>query len=66
MNIYALKVKCTSLDQGYNFHIERAQQYLEIGKLHTVYYTEVHSESTDVYLEEFPGTYFNATCFEDV
>ena len=69
MNIYALKghkVKCAGLESPYHYQTERAQKYLEIGKEYTIEKTEVHSSSTDVELQEFPGVEFNSTLFEDV
>jgi len=69
MNIYAInghKIKCTYLDLGYNYQIERAHKHLKLGQVYTVDYTEVHNESTDVFLLEIPDIAFNSTCFEDV
>lgn len=69
MNIYALKghkVKAVDTTPGYHYQIQRAEKYLKIGKVYTVEYTEVHSESTDVVLQEIPGVEFNSTCFEDL
>jgi MOSC domain-containing protein YiiM len=69
MNIYALKghqVKCTRLESPYEYQTERAKKYLEIGTIYTVEQTEVHSSSTEVYLQEIPEIAFNSTLFEDV
>lgn len=60
MNIYARcghKVKFTN-EGGYELERENA--------LKIVADTEVHSFSSGVYLEEFPGKYFNTCLFEDV
>jgi hypothetical protein len=69
MNIYALKghkVKCVSLESAYEYQTERAKKYLEVGKIYTVEATEVHSSSTEVYLQEIPEIAFNSTLFCDV
>lgn len=69
MNIYALeghRVKVRYTDMGYDYQIERARKYLTIGEIYTVEYTEVHSESTEVFLKEVPDISFNSACFEDV
>ncbi len=69
MNIYALrghKVRLINTSSGYYYQTERAEKYLKVGEVYTVDYTEVHSESTDVVLQEVPGVEFNSTCFEDV
>lgn len=69
MNIYALnghKVRLIHTDMGYEYQKERAEKYLKLGEVYTVDYTEVHSESTEVYLKEVPDIAFNSTCFEDV
>jgi hypothetical protein len=69
MNIYAIeghKVKCSTLDAGYTYDMERATKYLEVGNEYTVDYTMVDSFSTDVCLREFPNVMFNSAFFEDV
>ncbi len=69
MNIYALKghkVKATSLNQGYQYHIENAEKYLKLDQIYTVDRTEVASSKTEVYLQEFPDIPFNSTMFEDL
>ena len=69
MNIYALKghkVKATSLNQGYQYHIENAEKYLKLNHIYTVDRTEVASSKTEVYLQEFPEIPFNSTMFDDV
>ncbi|MCE7991648.1 MAG: hypothetical protein HEP71_06700 [Roseivirga sp.] len=69
MNIYALnghKVRLIRTDMGYEYQKERAEKYLKLRGVYTVDYTEVHSGSTEVYLEEVPDLAFNSTCFEDI
>lgn len=69
MNIYALeghKVRLIHTDMGYEYQRERVKQYLKLGQVYTVDYTEVHSASTEVYLKEAPDVAFNSTCFEDI
>lgn len=69
MNIYALKghkVTCLSLESPYEYQTARAKKHLEIGKIYTVERTDVHSSSTEVYLQEIPEIAFNSTLFQDV
>ena len=69
MNIYAIKghrVKCNTLDAGYEYDQQRAKEHLEVGKEYTVDYTEVDNWTTRVFLEEFPEISFNSVFFEDV
>jgi hypothetical protein len=69
MNIYALKghkVIRNTLSTGYEYQVEVAKKYLEIGKEYTVEKTEVESYHTNVWLEEFPDVKFNSAYFEDV
>lgn len=68
MNIYALeghKVKCSTLNAGYEGEKTKAKKHLEVGKSYTVDYTNVDNWSTDVFLKEFPGIGFNSVFFED-
>jgi len=68
MNIYADngdKVVCHTYEAGYDSDKERAKEYLEVGKIYTIDYTEVDSWSTTVYLQEFPLIPFNSVFFED-
>lgn len=37
---------------------------LTVGSLYTVKKTEIHTWHTKIELEEFPGKFFNSTCFE--
>jgi len=69
MNIYALtdhKVVCTTLKGGYPSDEELAMKHLEIGNNYTVLETKVRDWSTNVYLKELPGLFFNSVFFEDV
>lgn len=69
MNIYALKghkVRCINQSSPYEYEAEKARKHLVVGQEYTVDYTEVHNESTDVYLQEIPEVSFNSACFEDV
>lgn len=67
MNIYAEKrhkVKCTRRECGFNDYKEN-ENPLVVGQVYTVDYTIVGGWNTDVYLEEFPGMFFNSVLFED-
>jgi hypothetical protein len=69
MNIYALpghRVRCATLNGGYEFHEQIAREYLDEGGEYTVDHTEVDSWHTDVFLVEFPEVRFNSVFFEDV
>jgi hypothetical protein len=69
MNIYAKrgdKVKFSFPDWGYNSDIEKAKEYLTVGKEYTIEKTDVSSWHTNVYLQEFPEVSFNSIMFEDV
>lgn len=50
---------------GMDGEIEYAKEQLVVGKIYTVRRTEVHSWSSDVYLEEFPGVSFNTCLFDE-
>ena len=68
MNIHAEnghKVICYTHDAGYDSDKKKALEYLEIGKIYTIDYTDVHSWHTNVYLQEFPLISFNSVFFED-
>ena len=70
MNIYAKegdRVRCISLNEasmrwGSN---DDPRGRLELGKVYTVDFTEVHSWHTKVYLKEFPDFKFSSAHFED-
>jgi hypothetical protein len=71
MEIYAIKghqVKVTSktANSGYPSDSDKVKKYLEIEKIYTVNYTDVHSSSTSVYLQEIPNIAFNSVNFESV
>jgi hypothetical protein len=69
MNIYALdgfRVRCYTLDAGYDYDKEIANRYLDINDEYTVDYTEVDGYRTEVYLKEFEGIPFNSVFFEDI
>lgn len=69
MNIYALKghkVKCKTLNAGYDHDQIIAKKYLSLNNTYTIEETIVHGWSTEVYLKEFPGIQFNSVFFEDV
>ncbi len=78
MNIYALngfKVKCTNLTSDWSDQSEFYSQFIKVGEIYTVDYTEVSNSSTEVYLEEvMQGSEgnpnrrmsFNSCFFEDV
>lgn len=68
MNIYANRgssvlVTKETAHNGYDYHKEDVEKYLEIGKLYTVHKTIVHSSSTEVYLMEFPDKKWNSVNF---
>lgn len=68
MNIFAMeghKVKCSTLNAGYDSDQEKAKRYLTVGNTYTVDHTIVESFSTEVYLKEFPLVSFNSVFFED-
>lgn len=68
MNIYAMKghkVKCETLEAGYDHHKRVAEKHLKVGNEYTVERTEVGGWHTDVYLQEFPDVAFNSVFFED-
>jgi len=48
---------------GYNHHKEYADEYLKVGEIYTVDYTEVDRWHTDVYLKEVPNKAFNSVHF---
>lgn len=69
MNIYALsghRVRCHTLDAGYDHDKAHASKHLKAGNEYTVAWTEVGSWHTAVYLQEFPDIEFNSVFFEDV
>ena len=71
MHIFALKgfkvvVTEFSAKNGFGYDSVQVGKFLEIGKEYTVEKTEVHSSSTNVWLQEFPDIIFNASNFEDV
>jgi len=69
MNIYAAKghkIRCSTLDAGYEYDKKVAKSYLKIGNIYTVEKTSVDNWSTSVSLQEFPGKNFNSVFFEDV
>ena len=71
MEIFALKgykVRVTekSKRNGNDYDIEKVKEHLTVGETYTVDYTNVHSSSTDVYLEEVPDVRFNSVNFEGV
>lgn len=68
MNLYADKgskvmVSKTSINNGYKSDKDHAAKYLKVGGTYTVNYTVVHDWYTDVFLEEFPDTWFNSVFF---
>lgn len=66
MNIYAkkgTKVRVAHPSWGYEHDQKKVA---DMDGIYTVERTEVHSSSTDVYLEEFPGKRFNSVNFEEV
>ena len=70
MNIYAKegdKVIVTEerIENGYNGDKENAKEYLEVGKIYTIDYTDVDEWSTAVNLIELPEQCFNSAHFED-
>lgn len=70
MNIYAKKgdkviLTKESINNGHEHDINKCRRYLAESGVYTVHHTEVYSSSTDVYLEEIPGVYFNSVNFED-
>lgn len=69
MNIYAIKghkVRCCTLNGGYDSDKEKANKYLNVSEEYTIEKTVVDNWHTDVYLEEFPNVKFNSVFFEDV
>lgn len=69
MNIFAMeghKVKCSTLNTGYESDQEKAKRYLTVGNTYTIDHTFVNNWSTEVYLKEFPLICFNSIFFEDV
>lgn len=50
---------------GMDGEIKYAKEQLVLGEIYTVRRTEVHSWSTDVYLEEFPDNCFNSCLFDE-
>jgi hypothetical protein len=70
MNIHAkegaeVHVTAGSLKNGYPTDQHTAGQYLKVGVTYHVEKTVIHSWHTDVYLKEFPGTWFNSVNLED-
>lgn len=69
MNIFAIKghkVKCVTLNAGYDYHKEIAEKHLEVGEEYIIERTDVDSYHTDVYLKEIPGVKFNSVFFSDI
>ncbi len=58
MNIYALP--------GYKVRSAISRGNIKKGNEYTVHHTEVAASSTDVFLQELPGTRFNSVNFDDV
>ena len=69
MDIYAkegTRIRCSTLDGGYDHHKKVAERHLELNEVYTVDHTDVDNWHTDVYLKEFPGVAFNSVFFEDL
>lgn len=69
MNIFAIKghkVVCDTFDAGRYDDKEIAKQYLSVGSIYTIDYTNVYDYCTEVYLQEIPNISFNSVFFEDV
>lgn len=71
MDIYAEKehkvtVTEKTINFGYDHDKKKANQYLKVGEIYIVDYTDVLPWSTDVYLQEFPGVRFNVVHFVDL
>ena len=68
MNIFSMnghKVKCSTLNTGYESDKEKAKRYLTVGNTYTIDRTVVKNWSTEVYLKEFQMVSFNSIFFED-
>lgn len=68
MNIYAKHgdfVVFTHPGNGYPAHQKHAAQFLDLGKIYTVDWTDVGNSHTDVHLVEFHDTCFNSVHFSD-
>jgi hypothetical protein len=69
MNIYANpgdKIVFYYPNNGLSKDKENAKKYLKQGEIYTVDHTVVYSESTKVFLVEFPGVIFNSVQFKDL
>ena len=53
-------------NNGRSYDSENVKKFLEIGKEYTVRCTIVHLCTTDIYLEEIPGIYFNSVNFVNI
>lgn len=51
---------------GWKGDVERGRKFLLLGEEYTIHSVDIHQTLTTVYLEEFPGEYFNSVQFEDV
>lgn len=70
MNIHAQKgdkvfTTRETINWGYDSDAQKANQHLKVDVMYTVDHTEVSGWSTKVFLEEFPGIYFNSVHFKD-
>ena len=76
MNIYAIKghkVRCITLSAGWKDESDFYKQFLTVGNVYTVDYTDVQNWNTNVYLEEIQNKNkinnrisFNSVFFEDI
>lgn len=58
------KIKCCTLNGGYDFDSKNAKRYLKKDKIYTVTRVEVGGWSTKVWIEGFDDS-FNSVHFED-
>ena len=68
MNINAKrgdKVVFSHPNAGTSIHQAIAREHLAEGQAYTVERTEVEFSHTDVFLHEFPDTFFNSVLFSD-
>ena len=54
-----------SIQNGYDYDINKAKKFLKVGEIYTIDRMEVHNWSSSVVLQEVPKESFNSVNFVD-
>lgn len=60
------KVAYLNKEAGYPYDQEEARRHLTLEGIYTVERTVIHNFTTDVYLKELPGLFFNSVLFSEI